>query len=214
MKCKISAPSQNAAMSLQLDNVANWVVKLKQLQCLRLKSFDESGQPWDLQLQSLIEHVKLSNIYLVGKLKNQHLVSELPKSLIELTLSASGLVEDPMQALYKLPNLKIIRLLSKSFIGKKMLCSFGGFPKLEILKLWELELLEEWNVEEGALPSLKDLEIRSCRNLKMLPHGLQHVGTLRELKLTKLPMVSSRIKDNLGGECDKIAHIRHVWKED
>uniref|UniRef100_A0A199UAD7 NB-ARC domain-containing protein n=1 Tax=Manihot esculenta TaxID=3983 RepID=A0A199UAD7_MANES len=214
MKCKISVPSQNAAMSLQLDNVANWVVKLKQLQCLRLKSFDESGQPWDLQLQSLIEHVKLSNIYLVGKLKNQHLVSELPKSLIELTLSASGLVEDPMQALYKLPNLKIIRLLSKSFIGKKMLCSFGGFPKLEILKLWELELLEEWNVEEGALPSLKDLEIRSCRNLKMLPHGLQHVGTLRELKLTKLPMVSSRIKDNLGGECDKIAHIRHVWKED
>ncbi|KAG8644365.1 hypothetical protein MANES_11G122832v8 [Manihot esculenta] len=29
MKCKISVPSQNAAMSLQLDNVANWVVKLK-----------------------------------------------------------------------------------------------------------------------------------------------------------------------------------------
>ncbi|KAJ9178341.1 hypothetical protein P3X46_010232 [Hevea brasiliensis] len=202
LKCKISVPSQNAAMSSQLVDVANWIVKLKDLQSLRLKSFDESGQPWDLHLQSLVEHVDLSNIYLVGKLKNQHLVSALPRSLIDLTLSASGLVEDPMQTLAKLPNLRIVRLF------------FGGFPKLEVLKFWELELLEEWNVEEGALTSLKDLEIRSCGNLKMLPDGLQHVRTLRELKLTKLPMVSSRIKDNLGGEWNKIAHIRHVWKED
>ncbi|KAJ9178550.1 hypothetical protein P3X46_010426 [Hevea brasiliensis] len=201
LKCKISVPSQNAAMSSQLVDVANWIVKLEHLQSLRLKSFDKSGQPWDLHLQSMVEHVDLSNVYLVGKLKNQHLASALPRSLIELTFSASGLVEDPVQTLAKLTNLRIVRLF------------FGGFPKLEVLKFWELELLE-WNVEEGALTSLKDLEIRPCGNLKMLPDGLQHVRTLSELKLTKLPMVSSRIKDNLGAEWNKIAHIRHVWKED
>ncbi|KAF2322086.1 hypothetical protein GH714_006478 [Hevea brasiliensis] len=43
-------------------------------------------------------------------------------------------------------------------IGKKMLCSYGGFPKLEVLKFKKMEPLEEWNVEKGALPSLKSLE--------------------------------------------------------
>ncbi|XP_021652379.2 disease resistance protein RPP8 isoform X2 [Hevea brasiliensis] len=214
LKCKISVPSQKAAMSSQLVDVENWVRKLKHLQSLRLKSFDESGLPWDLHLRSLSGHVDLSNIYLVGKLKNQQLVSELPGSLIELTLSASGLVEDPMQTLDKLPNLRILRLFSRSFMGKKMLCCFGGFPKLEVLKFWELELLEEWNVEEGAMPNLKDLEIRRCMNLKLLPSGLQCIKTIRQVKLTKLPILSSSLEDKQGEDWKKIAHVRHVCIED
>ncbi|KAF2322079.1 hypothetical protein GH714_006361 [Hevea brasiliensis] len=130
--CKMSRPSQKMAISKQLDVVANWVQNLK--------------------------HLRSLSIYLTGKLKNQHLVSEFPQNLIELTLSASGLVEDPMQILDKLPKLQILILMSKSFAGKKMLCSYGGFPKLEVLKFKKMEPLEEWNVEKGALPSLKSLE--------------------------------------------------------
>ncbi|KAF2322091.1 hypothetical protein GH714_006519 [Hevea brasiliensis] len=106
LKCKISVPSQNAAMSSQLVDVANWIVKLEHLQSLRLKSFDKSGQPWDLHLQSMVEHVDLSNVYLVGKLKNQHLASALPRSLIELTFSASGLVEDQCKRWPSYPTLE------------------------------------------------------------------------------------------------------------
>ncbi|XP_037491476.1 late blight resistance protein R1-A-like [Jatropha curcas] len=61
LKCKISVPSQKAVMSLQLFNIADWVVNLKHLQSLRLKSFDESGQPWDLPLTSLSGNVELSD---------------------------------------------------------------------------------------------------------------------------------------------------------
>ncbi|KAF2322072.1 hypothetical protein GH714_006214 [Hevea brasiliensis] len=163
---------------------------------------------------SLYQAMWNSPAYMTGKLRNQHLVSEFPQNLIELTLSASGLVEDPMQILDKLPKLHILILMSRSFVGKKMLCSYGGFPKLEVPKFKKVDPLKEWNVEKGALPSLKSLEIDGCRNLMMLPDGLRHVRTLRELKVTKLPMLSSRIKDNQGVDWNKIAHGCYVLIED
>ena len=74
-----------------------------------------------------------------------------------------------MQPLDKLPNLRSLKLYAKSYLGKNMICSFHGFPQLRVLKLWKLEQLEEWYVENGALQALRDLEIRLCNSLKMLP---------------------------------------------
>ena len=159
-------PSQQEAMVSQLEAVANWVLKLNHLQSLRLTSNDEENQPWDLDLKPLSNHVKLSTVYWLGRLKNPSVIFEFPNSLTVLTLSWSGLAEDPMQKLDKLPNRRVLRLLN---IGKHMLCSSGGFPQLRVLKLWVLEQLEEWNVEEGELGALRDLEIRSCLLLRMLP---------------------------------------------
>jgi hypothetical protein len=78
-------------------------------------------------------------------------------------------------------------------------------------KLWMLEKLEDWTVEEGALSRLRDLEIRSCANLHKLPDGLQHVKTLQELKLSKMPReFTERIKDSNSKDWGKIEHVRHV----
>ena len=84
-----------------------------------------------------------------------------------------------MQSLGRLPNLRSLKLLAKSYLGKNMLCSLGGFPQLRALKLWKLEQLEEWNVDKGALQDLRDLEIRFCRSLKMLPVELLHRTLLK-----------------------------------
>ena len=78
-----------------------------------------------------------------------------------------------MQSLEKLPNLRSLKLLAKSYLGKKMVCSLGGFSQLRVLKLWKFEQLEEWDVEKGALQALRDLEIWFCTSLKMLPAELQ-----------------------------------------
>ncbi|RVW88610.1 putative disease resistance protein [Vitis vinifera] len=145
----------------------------------RLKSYDEKNQPWDLHLKPLSSHANLSNVYLLGQLKNPSIVSEFPHSLTDLTLSWSGLAEDPMQTLDKLPKLRVLRLLRRAYVGKNMLCSSGGFPELRVLKLWMLEQLEEWNVEKGALQGLRDLEVRSCIKLGVLPEELQHRSFLK-----------------------------------
>ncbi|CAL5348017.1 unnamed protein product [Camellia sinensis] len=207
--------SRREAMLSQLEAVADWVQKLTQLQYLRLKSFDKHGQPWFLPLKPLSAHTNLSSIYLLGLIEEKFLVYGLPWALTDLTLSASGLKEDPMRTLKNLPNLRILRLFSKSFIGKHMLCASGGFLQLQVLALWKLEQLEEWKVAKGALPNLIDLEIRSCTKLKMLPDGLRDLSTLQKLKLTDMPkQFTDRITVNQGEDWDKIAHVLHVYIDD
>ena len=178
-KSGLTTSSKQDEMSLQLQAVVDWVLKLNLLRSLRLKSIDQNNQPWDLELKPLVSLVNLSYIYLLGRLRNPSIMSQFPYSLIDLTLSGSGLVEDPMQSLDKLPNLRSLKLLAKSYLGKNMLCSLGGFPQLRVLKLWKLEQLEKWNVEKGALQALRDLEIRFCRSLKILPAELLHRTLLK-----------------------------------
>ncbi|GFZ10821.1 hypothetical protein Acr_22g0002190 [Actinidia rufa] len=134
--------SRSLDMSSQLELVAEWVEKLKQLESLRLKSFDKKG---------------------------------------------SGLLKDPMPTLGHFPNLRVLRLFSESFLGKHMHCSSGSFPQLRILKLWKLDQLKEWKVENGAFPNIIDLDIRSCKNLRMLPGELRNSRTLQISKFSDMP---------------------------
>ena len=171
-KLGLTMSCKQGVMSLQPLTLVYWVLKLNQLRSLTLKSIDENNQPWELELKPLVSLVNLSYIYLLGRLRNPSIMSQFPYSLTDLTLSGSGLVEDPMRSLEKLPNLRSLKLLSKSYLGKKMVCLLGGFPQLRVLKLWKLEQLEEWNVEKGSLQALRFLEIRFCTSLKLLPTEL------------------------------------------
>ena len=67
-----------------------------------------------------------------------------------------------------------------------MTCHAGEFLELGILKLWMLEDLEEWNVNVGALPHLRELEIRGCNKLKQ-PEGLLLMNTLKDVVLINMP---------------------------
>ncbi|KAJ1404765.1 Virus X resistance protein-like, coiled-coil domain [Sesbania bispinosa] len=182
-----SMSSQQEEMIAQLDAVADWLLKLEDLQTLRLKSRDEEGRPWNLHLKSLKTHINLTDMYLLGSLSSSTILSQFPPSLVELTLSHSKLEDDPMQILKDFPHLQSLCLLAESYVGKVLVCKSQSFPQLHVLKFWGLQQLEEWDIEEGALLCLRQLEIRSCQCLKMLPEGLKCVNTLLELKLTKMP---------------------------
>ncbi|KAF7811676.1 putative disease resistance RPP13-like protein 2 [Senna tora] len=207
---------QQESMASQLDALAGWLLRLEHLQSLRLKSRNEEGQPWNLHLESFKDHKYLTDMYLLGRLSSPSLLSQFfPPSLIELTLAHSRLSEDPMQILNDLPNLRYLNLQAESYMGKTMLCCSGSFPQLRILKIWMLEQLEDWNIQQEALPCLRQLEIRSCQCLKMLPDGMQYVKALLELKLTSMPMqFKRRIEDSSSEDWHKIAHIPNISKND
>ncbi|XP_015882445.2 disease resistance protein RPM1 [Ziziphus jujuba] len=153
------------------------------------------------------------------KLRLEGLLEKIPswfgslEKLTNLRLGFSHLSENPALVLQLLPNLKTLTLwhaYDAKQMGKEF-CNAGGFPKLEVLSIAS-HVLEEWtDLEEGALPSLKYLNLHNCLQLRMLPEGLQFVTTLRELRM--LPLLddhAERLKPGGGHENYKIRHIPQV----
>ncbi|MBA0701634.1 hypothetical protein Goari_022649, partial [Gossypium aridum] len=145
-----------------MEVIDAWLSKLTNLRSLKLRSVNEGHESSRLSLKSTKELQSLSKLYLLGQLmRPKELLGELPKNLSVLTLSGSYLLEDPMATLADLKQLKVLRLYGHSFLGKTMVC-WNEFPKLQTLKLWKLEQLKHWTVEDGAMPLLDNLEIRYC----------------------------------------------------
>jgi hypothetical protein len=197
LACQSMSLNQES-MIAQLDAVADWITTLEYLQSLRLKSRDEEGQPWILHLKSFEKNVNLTDMYLLGSLSSSSdlLLSQFPQSLVKLTLGFTKLAIDPMITLKDFPNLQQLCLAGKSYTGTTMVCKSQSFPKLLVLKFRNLENLEEWKIDPGALPSLQSLAIGMCPRLQMLPDGLKHVNTLLELKL-----VNNAGPDNIPPNC-------------
>lgn len=163
-------------------------------------------------LKTLSQCRFLDKLRLKGPIEEDLHDSSLPTSLVKLTLESSRILRDPMVVLEKLPNLRILWLISHAYDGSKMACSVGGFPKLETLELRGLTNLEEWLVEKGAMPSLKKLTIGGIPKLKMIPEGLKFVTTLQQLNVADM---KSKFKYRLrpkedGTEGKDFYEVRHI----
>ncbi|XP_058113013.1 disease resistance protein RPP8-like [Magnolia sinica] len=157
---------------------------------------------------SFSNHHHLFHMNLDGPFEKLPDVHEFPPNLTELFLRGSQLEQDLIGTLEMLPNLRKLSLFSRSYIGKEMVCSVGGFPLLDYLYIYELDELEEWRVEEGAMRNLRRLEIRNCKKLKMLPDGLRHISTLQDLQLSLMPEeFRERVRKDDGEDWFKIRHV-------
>ncbi|KAM7488904.1 hypothetical protein LguiB_026388 [Lonicera macranthoides] len=178
---------------------------------LRCTYLDITLRPWVeepfLVSRKVLTIRSLKRLDFVGK------IGQLPEyrqihssaSLTSISLAASELTEDPMTTLEKLPNLKYLDLGGEAYVGNEMVCSAGGFPRLRKLTLWLLTKLENWRVDEGALPLLSSLFILDCREMKRLPEGLQYLTKLQRLGIWGMLKVFG---DRVRGEDSYI--IRHV----
>ncbi|KAL0414089.1 UNVERIFIED_CONTAM: putative disease resistance protein [Sesamum radiatum] len=145
----------------------------------------------------------------VGKLPAYEI--ELWRNLLTLNFEACYIEEDPMEILEKLPMLRKLTFWRHSYVGRKMVCSARGFPKLTSLMFSSLGNLEEWKVEERAMPNLSNLVILDCEKLEMIPEGLKFITTLKRLAIGDMPKKfedRARVVDGKEGEdYYKIKHI-------
>ncbi|XP_058184255.1 disease resistance protein RPP13-like [Rhododendron vialii] len=95
---------------------------------------------------------------------NWKLPTEVLPNLQYLFINASGLTEDPMPMLEKLPKLTVLWL--GNYCENKFVCTTGGFPQLQILHLIS-NFLEEIQVEEGGMPVLKGLFLDGSDEISM-----------------------------------------------
>ncbi|KAK7349297.1 hypothetical protein VNO77_06557 [Canavalia gladiata] len=172
----------------QKEQVAltKFIAQQEKLHSLTLRSIDEMGKAQGLSLSDMSKLHNLTSLYLFGDIEGRLTEQKLPPNITFLTLSASKLSHDPMPQIQKLPKLRSLCLYSQSYTGIRMDCTKNSFPQLQVLRFWMLKDLEEWNVEEGAMPNLIELEIRCCSKLKV-PGGFKHLKALHKLKLSSMP---------------------------
>ncbi|KAK1323913.1 putative disease resistance RPP13-like protein 3 [Acorus calamus] len=133
---------------------------------------------------------------------------ELPPKLNKLVIRQCEPKHYPIAMLGKLPSLRFLQIFFYYDDGIWQMKK-GDFPHLQVLKLHEVTRIQEWTVDDGALPQLQRLAISFCDQLKMLPDGLRHISTLRQLSLeiTRGTPLESRVKKETGEDWDKIKHV-------
>ncbi|KAF4359215.1 hypothetical protein F8388_005324 [Cannabis sativa] len=134
-------------------------------------------------------------------------INQFSRNLMKLKLSKLNLKNDPMPTLEKLPELRVLVISNHSFVGNEMVCSRGGFHRLESLEFIGLIDLREWKVEENALPRLGYLRIRECRGLRSVPDGLRNIVTLKEIKISYMPKKFKERMEEGGDDFDKVKHV-------
>ncbi|RWR84799.1 Disease resistance protein [Cinnamomum micranthum f. kanehirae] len=194
-------------LNLYQTGLSNLIGKQENLESLRLVETCSHLLPTQI-ISSQLHHLK--KLHLSGRMEKLSALQGVATCLTKLVLEASGLQNDPMAVLEKLPKLQLLRLLVTSYLGKKMCCSANGFPVLAVLEISLLEELEDWTVEEGAIANLRNLKIHQCSKLKMIPEGFKHVTTLQELVLSSQPLeFLERVQEN-GLDWFKIMNVPSV----
>ncbi|XP_033147313.1 probable disease resistance RPP8-like protein 2 isoform X1 [Brassica rapa] len=162
--------------------LASSLCELTNLETLKLINVNGYDEAYDLDFVWNFIHLRHLELDIHITRLPDH--SRFPPHLAHISLCDCKMEEDPLQILQKLLHLKSVELSYSTFVGRKMVCSKGGFPQLCKLDIWYLDDWEEWIVEEGSMPCLRTLSIRFCDKLKELPEGLKYITSLKELVIT------------------------------
>ncbi|XP_074276954.1 disease resistance protein RPP8-like [Silene latifolia] len=144
-----------------------------------------------MKLDALSSKQGLRKLRLIGQAPDtsyNHDQLLFPSNLAKLELYYTKLERpETLSQLGKLVSLKVLKLSKDAYIGTKWCCRKEEFPALEELKLTSLPQLEDWDIEDGAMPCLKKLSIVSCIKLKRMPEGLMFVHGLEKLHIENMP---------------------------
>ncbi|KAL1354872.1 disease resistance protein RPP13 [Arachis hypogaea] len=169
-----------------VNSVLSTVQGFRNLHSLTLSLQSEEDEfPMFRQLSQCIHLEKLSLIGKIRKLPDPH---EFPPNLLKLTLHNSHLQKESIAKLERLPKLKMLILGKGAYNVQELSFNAEGFSQLNILRLIQLKELEEWTVEERALPRLEHMLIDGCEKLRTIPEGLKTLTSLKKIKIIGMPV--------------------------
>ncbi|MQL86983.1 hypothetical protein Taro_019512 [Colocasia esculenta] len=197
-------------VSLRTGDGRTLCTSLEKMSHLRSLSVTTTGVDELLDLEYMETPPPLQRLYLRGPLQTlpQWIVSL--DNLVRMRLLWSRLRDDSIQALQTLPNLVELTLI-RAYDGARLCSHSGGFRRLKILDLEKLEELKFVILDRGAMPNLRNMIIRRCDKLEMVPLGVEHLENLKELHLFEMPEVFvGRLRRNGGEDRRRVEHIRII----
>ncbi|XP_043721548.1 probable disease resistance protein RF9 [Telopea speciosissima] len=197
------------SLSPYKEALLNAIPKLNKLRGFSLTYFEGKEKAVVLPI-SFSDHLELCHMELYGIIGIQVFPSNLTTLILKFQRGQQ--IDELMENLKKLPKLRCL-ILRSTYLGSKLIFSADGFHQLEELILIGLHDLQEFTVEEGALPNLKFLRIISCA-LERLPQGLKQVVTLQELTLLGMSEeLEYRVQKVTGEDWEIIKHIPSIETE-
>jgi disease resistance protein RPM1 len=192
------------------------IAKLTNLRALSITSIEEEEI---IDLGSLSSPPPfLQRLYLTGRLeKLPHWISSL-HSLAKVSLKWSQLREDPLESLQNLPYLVHLEFL-QVYEGDTLHFKAGGFQKLKVLGLDNMDGLKTVTVEMGAMPLLEKLILQRCKLLHRLPSGIEHLNKLKLLEFFDMPveLITTMRPDIENGDYWKVASVPEInstyWRD-
>uniref|UniRef100_A0A7N2M7B0 NB-ARC domain-containing protein n=1 Tax=Quercus lobata TaxID=97700 RepID=A0A7N2M7B0_QUELO len=181
---------------------------LQSLQSLRIHAASE--ELLELQLMFSPPPI-LESLFLRGPLKNLPEWILKLKSIARIGLYWSRLMDDPLNALQTLPNLRDLWIYD-GYKGDQLHIEGEGFQKLKFLGLLNLGGLNRLIIEEGSLPLLEMLKIGHSPQLKEVPFGIHHLKSLKNLDFEDMPREFVLIMQPNGGpDFWKAEHVSSVY---
>ncbi|XP_027164258.1 putative late blight resistance protein homolog R1B-16 [Coffea eugenioides] len=166
------------------ENILRRIPNVRRLKifCLALNALNRACRNMS-QLECL-ESLTLGSFNFSGS--REHVELSFPMNLKKLCLSFLGLPCRKMSLIEQLPNLEVLKLRVQSMKGQKWELMEGGFPKLRVLTLSELDFVEWTETDphsDDYFPCLQQLKLLKNSNLEMVPACLGRISTLETIKV-------------------------------
>nr|XP_027116971.1 putative late blight resistance protein homolog R1B-14 isoform X1 [Coffea arabica] len=167
----------------EVENISRRIPNVR-----RLKIFDcgeKNRVCCSMSRLECLESLTWRGDYLSGLRK--HVELSFPMNLKELSLEALGLPCREMSLIEQLPNLEVLKLRVQSMEGRKWELMEGGLPKLRVLTLKCVAIVEWIETDPDSddyFPCLQQLELDGISYLEMMPACLGRISTLETINVS------------------------------
>nr|XP_027095638.1 putative late blight resistance protein homolog R1C-3 isoform X1 [Coffea arabica] len=160
----------------ETEKLMRQLPQLQKLGCIFSESKVDTGKGYGFPLLGFLTQLEALKVTYSGRFCHPRKF-DFPLNLKKLTLSKFCLPWDCVSEIGRLPNLEVLKLLSRAFEGERWNMKEGEFLKLKFLKLDTLNIAQ-WNASADHLPKLQQLVLRNCRHLEEVPSGFADIPTL------------------------------------